>query len=220
MMKLARRFKDLGMEGDKARQYDGFSRRYRMGDFAEYAALAASHVGQGGSVLEVATGPGYFCTELAKLGDYSITGLDISGDLIEIARTNARQAEVEVAFLQGNASALPFPDAAFDLVFCSWAVKNFMDPTKVFSEMHRVLRSGGTALIVDLNHDASGRDWNEYASDRGLRGMAALSMKLAFLIQRSGAYSRSEFEGLVRDTPFCSRDIGSRNINLWLSLVK
>jgi 2-polyprenyl-3-methyl-5-hydroxy-6-metoxy-1,4-benzoquinol methylase len=84
MMKLARRFKDLGIEGKKARQYDEFSRGYRMGDFTEYARLAARHVEEGGSVLDVATGPGYFCTELARLGHFKIIGLDISTDLVDI----------------------------------------------------------------------------------------------------------------------------------------
>jgi ubiquinone/menaquinone biosynthesis C-methylase UbiE len=41
---------------------------------------------------------------------------------------------------------IPLPDAAFDPVFCSWAVKNFMEPVKALDEMYRVLRPGGTAL--------------------------------------------------------------------------
>jgi ubiquinone/menaquinone biosynthesis C-methylase UbiE len=220
MMKLARKYQDLGVEGAKARQYDTFSRRYRMGDFAAYAALAASQVGPGASVLEVACGPGYFCTELAKLGDYRITGLDISHDLVGIADENASRAGADVTFVEGNASALPFPDETFDLVFCSWAVKNFMEPAKVFSEMHRVLKAGGAALIVDLNHNASDRDWKRYAADRGLAGMTALTMRLAFLIQRSGAYSASELEALVKDSPFDVRVVGTENINLVMSLVK
>jgi ubiquinone/menaquinone biosynthesis C-methylase UbiE len=220
MMKLARKYQDLGVEGDKARQYDDFSRRYRMGDFAEYATTAADHLEPGGSALEVACGPGYFCTELARLGDYRVTGLDISHDLIGIARANARQAGADVEFVEGNGSALPFPDATFDLVFCSWAVKNFMDPAKVMREMHRVLKPGGTALIVDLNHDATARDWKQYAHERGLAGLTALTMRLAFLIQRNGAYSKAEFEELVRDTQFRGRDIGEKNINLCVSLVK
>jgi ubiquinone/menaquinone biosynthesis C-methylase UbiE len=169
MMKLARKHQDLGAEGAKARQYDESSRRYRLGDFTEYASLAASHFEPGGSVLDVAAGPGYFCTELVKRGDYRVTGLDISRDLVEIACANARRAGVEVDFVQGNASAMPFPDVTFDLVSCSWAVKNFMEPAKVFAEIHRVLSPGGTALVVDLNHDATARDWKRYASDRGLR---------------------------------------------------
>lgn len=220
MLKLARRFKDLGIEGKKARKYDKFSREYRMGDFKEYASLAAGYVGEGGSVLEVATGPGYFCTELAKLGNFKIIGLDISNDLVEIAHTNARQAGVEVDFQQGNASAMQFPDEVFDLVFCLWAIKNFMEPTKVLNEIYRVLKPGGTVLVVDLNRDATGQDWSTYASDRELKGMTALSMKLAFRIQKSGAYSKDQFEELISSTPFERHEIQSREINLCVCLFK
>lgn|SRR5262245_32173151 len=220
MLKLARKFKDLGLEGKQAQRYDAFSREYRMRDFQEHAALAASYLGQDASVLEVAAGPGYFCIELAKLGDFKITGLDISDDLVEIARANASKAGVKVDFIQGNASAIQAPDAAFDLVFCSWAVKNFMEPVKVLDEMYRVLKPGGTALIVDLNHDATGQDWRGYAAYRGLKGMTALSMRLAFVIQRSGAYSASEFERLLEGTPFQRREIRRRGINLCIGLTK
>ncbi len=96
MMKFVRKFKDLGIQGKKAHEYDEFSRKYRLKDLKEYANLATSHITNGGSVLEVATGPGYFCTELAKLGNFKITGLDISNDLVKIARTNAQQAGVKV----------------------------------------------------------------------------------------------------------------------------
>jgi ubiquinone/menaquinone biosynthesis C-methylase UbiE len=44
---------------------------------------------------------------------------------------------------------MQFPDEVFDLVFCSWSIKNFMEPIKVLNEMYRVLKPGGTALVVD-----------------------------------------------------------------------
>src|SRR5579864_9095031 len=62
----------------------------------------------GARVLEVAPGPGFFAIELAKLGKYTITGLDISRTFVEIATKNARQAGVTVDFQQGNAAAMPF----------------------------------------------------------------------------------------------------------------
>lgn len=220
MLKLARKFKDLGLEGKQARQYDAFSRQYRMTDFWEYAALAASTLEQGAHVLEVAAGPGYLCIELAKLGDFRVTGLDISDDLMEIARANASAAGVQVDFLRANASAIPFPDATFDLAFCSWAVKNFKEPVKAMNEMCRVLKPGGTALIIDLNHNSTAVDWKEYAAARGLKGMTSLGMRIAFMIQRHGAYSQSQFETLLARTSFRRRDISSRGINLCMSLTK
>lgn len=220
MLKFARKSRDLALEGRKAHKYDEFTRKYRIEDLKEYAEMAAGQVADGGSVLDIATGPGYFCTELAKLGGFKVTGIDISQDLVDIARANARQAGVEVDFLQGNASAMRFPDEIFDLVFCSWAVKNFREPAQVLGEMYRVLKPEGTALIIDLNHDATGREWRRYASSRQLKGITALSMKLAFMIQRSGAYSRTQFAELAGNSPFGRYSIQDMGINLCIFLSK
>jgi ubiquinone/menaquinone biosynthesis C-methylase UbiE len=220
MLRLARRFKDLGIEGSKAQQYDAFSRKYRMDELRRYAELAAGQLADGGSVLEIACGPGYFGIELAKTGRFKVTGLDISHDLIAIARANARQAGVQVEFLQGNASAIQFPDETFDLVFCSWALKNFKDPEVVLTETYRALKPGGSALIIDLNHDVTSQEWKEYASGLGMSGMTGLMMKLAFRIQRSGAYSREQLDGLIARTPFETHEIERSGINLRAQLLK
>jgi hypothetical protein len=71
-----------------------------------------------------------------------------------------------------------------------------------------------------LNHDATGQDWREYASDRRLKGITALWMKLAFMIQRGGAYSASQFERLLAGTPFQRHKVRSRGINLCIDLAK
>ncbi len=220
MMKLFRTSRDLVVEGKKARQYDEFSRQYRMQDLKEYAELATKHVVNGAAVLDIATGPGYVCIELAKMGQFEVTGIDLSEDLVEIARANARQAGAVVDFVQGSASALPFPDGSFDLVFCSWAMKNFMEPTRVLGEMFRVLKPGGSALIVDLDHEATGQQWKQYASTRQLGGMIAFAMGMAFRIQRSGAYSKAQFEGLIKNSPFQEHDIQNVGINLHVRLSK
>jgi ubiquinone/menaquinone biosynthesis C-methylase UbiE len=116
---------------------------------------------------------------------------------------------------------MQFPDEIFDLVFCSWAIKNFMEPTTVLNEMYRVLKRGGTALIVDVSRDANGQDWRSYASERELNGMTALSMRLAFRIQKSGAYSKDQFTELISSsTPFQRHDIQVSGINLRVYLSK
>ena len=220
VMKFFRKYQDFVIEGKKAYQYDEFSRKYRMKELREYAGVATRHVSEGGCVLEIAPGPGYFSIELAKLGNYKITGVDISNELVKIARVNAQQAGVGVDFLQGNTSAIPLPDRTFDFIFCLWSFKNFKEPLKVLNEMHRVLKAGATALIIDLNHDATNFEWNRYVSNSGMKGMAALFMKIAFRIQRSGAYSKSEFSELIQKTPFERSDIQSVGINFYAYLFK
>jgi len=118
-----------GMEGwdctlvrlDQAERHGGFSPR---------GESAAERLPAGACVLDVAPGPGFFAIELAKLGDFRITGLDISRTLVKIAAKNARTAGVNVDFRLGNASAMPFADESFDFVYCSAAFKNFSEPVK------------------------------------------------------------------------------------------
>jgi SAM-dependent methyltransferase len=72
----------------------------------EYRTLSkrvAAQLRPGASVLEVAPGPGYFCVELAKLGDYRITGIDISRTFVEIARA-ASWSSVRFLVLRRDAS--------------------------------------------------------------------------------------------------------------------
>ena len=83
------------MEGWIARWYTG-TRRNDMEDFRRQAKSVAEHLRSGCDLLEVAPGPGFFAVELAKLGDFKITGLDVSRTLAEIATENARNAGVKV----------------------------------------------------------------------------------------------------------------------------
>jgi ubiquinone/menaquinone biosynthesis C-methylase UbiE len=162
-------------------------------------------------VLEVAPGPGFFSIELAKLGDFKITGLDISRTLVDIAIGNAREAGVKVDFRLGNASAMPFADGSFDFIYCSAAFKNFSQPVQALDEMHRVLRPGGEAVIQDLRKDVSLHEINTYVSQSGRSGFDAWLTKMAFrfmLIKR--AYTQEEFLRMAEKSRFgaCRIDAG------------
>ena len=100
---------------------------------------------------------GFFAIELARVGNFNITGLDISHTLVEVAAENARNAGLKIDFRWGSASAIPFPNESFDFIYCSAAFKNFSEPVKALDEMYRVLRPGGEALVADLRKDAPPR---------------------------------------------------------------
>lgn len=120
-------WKGKGMEGWTARWYTR-TRQKDIEDFRRQAKSVAAQLPAGADVLELAPGPGFFSIELAKLGDFKITGLDISRTLVEIATQNAGNDGVKVDFRHGNASAMPFADDSFDFIYCSAAFKLFPSP--------------------------------------------------------------------------------------------
>src|SRR5436190_1642203 len=147
-------YKGLGMEGFIARWYARNTGK-NMEQFRKAAQDVARRVVPGSDVLEVAPGPGYMAIELDKLGSYRIVGLDIGQSFVRMATENAGKAGVQVVFVEGNASAMPFDADTFDLVYCRAAFKNFSEPLQALREMHRVLRPGGQAVIVDLRRNAT-----------------------------------------------------------------
>lgn len=115
--------------------------------------------------MEVAPGPGYLSLELAKLGNYTLAGLDISKTFVEIARKNAEEAGVEIDFRLGDAAAMPFPDETFDLIICRLSFKNFSQPSAALNEMNRVLKPGGEAVIFDLRGDVTTEAMNRHVEE-------------------------------------------------------
>lgn len=221
LMKRQRRFKDIGIEGIAARWYDKYTRKHRLSEMTEYAKEVAKRIQDGSSILEVAPGPGYLAIELAKLGTFSIIGLDISKDFVEIARKNAKEAGVKVEFQQGNVSDIPFPDNTFDFIICTAAFKNFKEPLTALNQKYRVLRSGGAALIIDMNRNASDQQIEEYTRNIGAKGADKLFMKLMFkYFLRNGAYTKDEFVGLISKTPFREYHIREEAIGFHVYLAK
>jgi ubiquinone/menaquinone biosynthesis C-methylase UbiE len=221
MMKQQRRFKDISIEGIAARWYDNNTRRNRLDEMKGYAIEVTKHVHDGNSILEVAPGPGYLAIELAKLGKYNITGLDISKDFTEIARRNAMNAGVKVEFRQGNVSHIPFPDNIFHFIICTAAFKNFKEPIKALDQMYRVLRLGGKALIIDMNRNTSNQQIEDYIELSGAKGAYKMLMKMMFKgFLRNGAYTKKEFINLISKTAFKEYNIEEEGISIQIALTK
>ncbi len=216
----ARPYKGLGMEGAVARWYAGLTKK-SLEEFKALARRVAQQIPPHAQVLEVAPGPGYFAIELAKLGEYEITGLDVSETFVQIARSNALNAGVQVDFRRGNASDLPFADESFDFLICRAAFKNFTEPVRALEEMHRVLKPGGKALIIDLRRDASMESISEAVEGMNVNALNAFITKLTFrymLLKR--AYTRCEFVEMISHTKFSGVQIEENLIGLEILLSK
>src|SRR5579871_6143263 len=115
--KVQKGYKGIAMEGPIATWY-AQNTRSRIEEQRQLAYRIAERVPPGGSVLEVAPGPGYLSIELAKLGKCQVTGLDISETFVKIERQNAAASGVKVDFNHGDATSMPFDDNRFDFAVC------------------------------------------------------------------------------------------------------
>ncbi|MGW5748453.1 class I SAM-dependent methyltransferase [Amycolatopsis sp. NPDC003861] len=129
----------------KSTTYDaemGVWDRRLFGDSREWACGRAV-----GEVLEVAVGTGLNLP--CYPAEVTLTGLDLSEGMLAIARERARRLGRPVTLRQGSAHELPFAEASFDTVLCTFGLCAIPDPAAAVGEMVRVLRPGGRLILVD-----------------------------------------------------------------------
>lgn len=105
----------------------------------------------GDRVLDLACGTGdtsFLVGARAKRGQ--VVGTDINADMMRLSETKRPEGMDHVQFVLADAMALPFPDASFDLVTCTYAGRGFPDWVGVLREVHRVLRPGGRFWNLDF----------------------------------------------------------------------
>ena len=100
-----------------------------------------------GTTLEVAVGTG-LNFPLYRPGAL-LTGVDLSPEMLTLARRRATELGRPVELVLGDAQELPFADAAFDTVLSTYAMCSVPDLVQTIDEMHRVLRPGGRLILVD-----------------------------------------------------------------------
>jgi SAM-dependent methyltransferase len=133
--------------GDIPRFYDQNLGPIIFEPYAADLARRAAAIG-GANVLEIASGTGISTVALrANLPQATrIVATDLNPAMMEIARDKLVSAE-NVEFKQADAQALPFGDAAFDLITCQFGVMFFPDKPAAYAEARRVLKPGGTLLF-------------------------------------------------------------------------
>ena len=211
-------YRGIGMEGFIANWY-AKNTAGDIEDFRRTARVIADRLPAGAQILEIAPGPGFLAIELARLGAYQITGLDVSKSFVRIATENARMAGLNIDFRLGDAHALPFVPGSFDFIVCRAAFKNFSDPVKALGEMRRVLKPDGTTLIIDMRSDVSDATIDEFVKSRAGGRINALITGLTFKhMLRKRAYSPADMLAMARKAGFsrCDIDEASIGMDVWL----
>ena len=218
-MRVAKAYKGIALEGMLATWYARNTAKLGA-DFRACAQRVAARLPQRARLHEVAPGPGYLAIELARLGPHQITGLDISRSFVRMATAYAQQAGVDVEFRQGDAAALPFAGDSFDFVVCRAAFKNFSNPVGALTEIYRVLRPGGEALIIDMRNDATDTEIDTAVEDMHLDRVNTFLTRMTFKhMLRKRAYSIQDFQAMVAATPFHEAEIetgGLIGLDVWL----
>lgn len=129
----------------KSATYDreiGFFDRHLFGDSRQWVCGQAT-----GEVLEVAIGTGLNLPFYPD--DVRLTGIDWSEQMLELARERAADLGHPATLQQADAHHLPFDDARFDTVVCTFGLCAIPDHTQALTEMTRVLRPGGRLILAD-----------------------------------------------------------------------
>ena len=132
-----------------ASDYDRLNRVFSLGTGGRYRRESLQRAGlrPGQRVLDVAVGTGLLAREAVRITgrEADVTGVDVSWGMLAQAR-----ATCGIGLIQARAEALPLRDASVDMVTMGYALRHVADLLVAFREYHRVLRPGGSVLLLEI----------------------------------------------------------------------
>ena len=130
---------------------------WESGDFGQVAKfitpvaeqfMARIKLRPGLKVLDAACGTGNLAVIAARHGCVT-SGLDIASNLVAQARERARQESLNIEYTEGDAEAMPYPDASFDVVVSMYGVMFAPRPERIVNELQRVAKPGGLIALAN-----------------------------------------------------------------------
>jgi len=189
-------FKDAAL----ARFYDEHARRFMGKIYRRFADRINKFDLAGKQVLDVGSGTGLLALVLTQQHpEWQVTGIDVSEDMLVLAREAAARNKLTGAtvFQQASAEALPFPDGSFSLVVSNASLHLWKDPVKVYDEIARVTAPGGYCLIWDNLRRAV---FNPFLGVVGrVMGMSNLQRRL-WMKAIASAYTPGEARALLKQS--------------------
>ena len=168
-----------------------------------------------GTALEIGPGPGYLGLEwLKKTEETKIVALDISQDMINIAKNNTKtyQMESRIEFIHSDGKDIDFKANTFDAVFTSGSLHEWANPVEIFNHIIRVLKPGGKFFISDLKRDLS---WLIKVFMK--LTIKPKTLKPGLITSINAAYTKKEMTQLLQKTNIQSFNIKSGLFGLDIS---
>ena len=209
---------DQGIQGEfTVNLYDQMQRSLRDKGWIETKDIIKSGITKG-LALEIGPGPGYLGLEwLKNTQGTTLKGLDISADMISIAKRNAEEYGLSerVEYLHSSGDRMPFEDEKFDAVFTNGSLHEWSDPKNTFNEIWRVLKKGGSAFISDLRRDMFFLiKWFLWINTK------PKEIRPGLITSINAAYTPDELQKLVKETKLENCLVSGNPIGLKLTGVK
>jgi demethylmenaquinone methyltransferase/2-methoxy-6-polyprenyl-1,4-benzoquinol methylase len=134
---------------ETASHYDDVNRLFSLGSGAWYRrrCLLRAGLAPGCEAIDVAVGTGLLAREIVAITGrpHDVTGIDLSEGMLAAARR-----KLAIRLVQGMAEQLPFADNSADFLTMGYALRHVTDLVGAFREFHRVLRDGGTVVLLEI----------------------------------------------------------------------
>ncbi len=135
--------------------YDFLNRLLTFGIDVKWRKKVVKIVNDAGSktILDIATGTGDLAIMLSGINPEKVVGLDLSPGMLEVGKKKIKEKglEEQVEMVLGDSERLPFQDESFDAATVGFGVRNFEDLEKGLREIYRVLKPGGTFVVLETS---------------------------------------------------------------------
>lgn len=138
-----------------SKEYDGLNRVISFGIDVKWRKKVVTIVKNGNpeTILDIATGTGDLAINLTETGARKIIGLDISQGMLDIGRQkiSKRKLDERIDMVLGDSENMPFEDNTFDAITVAFGVRNFENLEKGLTEILRVLKHGGSFVVLETS---------------------------------------------------------------------
>lgn len=183
----------------------GVDKQWRK-EIANEAMLPAGHY----RLLDLATGTGDLAICIHKMArkkskNVKINGVDFNKDMLGLAKKKIAKSNLDIDFSVGDALSLKFPKNSFEVITCSFAMRDFDSLETFVNECNRVLKKGGKVILADMSKPEEGfmkNFFKFYSKIMVLEGSLVDKDAYQFLVDSINKFDKKKLERLLKKKGF------------------